>query len=45
MPQEGQAADLKYLIKSDAEVCERNVGAESEYPKRKPRLPQGSRAT
>jgi hypothetical protein len=46
MPQEEQAAD--YLIKSDAEVCERNVlecelssdvGAESEYAKTKPRLP------
>ena len=44
MPQEEQAAD--YLIKSDAEVCERNVlecelnsdvGAESEYAKTKPR--------
>ena len=54
MPQEEQAADLKYLIKSDAEACERNVlecelssdvGAESEYAKTKPRLPQGSRAT
>ena len=54
MPQEEQAADLKCLIKSDAEACERNVlecelssdvGAENEYATTKPRLPQGSRAT
>jgi hypothetical protein len=53
MPQEEQAADLKHLIKSDAELCERNVlecelssdeGAECEYAKTKPRLPR-SRAT
>jgi hypothetical protein len=41
MPKEEQAADLKYLIKSEAEAYERNVlecqlnsevGHESEYP-------------
>jgi hypothetical protein len=53
MPVE-QAADLKYRIKSEAEVYERNVlechlspdvGDESEYATIKSRLPQGSRAT
>ena len=54
MPQEEQAFDLKYLIKSEAEAYERNVlecqlssdvGAASEYPTTKPRPPHGSRAT
>jgi hypothetical protein len=54
MPQEEQAVDLKYRIKSEAEVYERNVlecqlsadvGPESEYATIKPRHPQGSRAT
>ena len=54
MPKEEQAADLKYRIKSEAEVYERNVlechlssdvGAESEYATIKPRHLQGSRAT
>jgi hypothetical protein len=54
MPKEEQAADLKYRIKSEAEVYERNVlecqlssdvSADSEYAKIKPRHPQGSRAT
>ena len=53
MPKEEQAVDLKYRIKSEAEVYERNVlechlssdvGAESEYSPSKRRLPQGSRA-
>jgi hypothetical protein len=53
MPVE-QAADLKYRIKSEAEVYERNVlechlssdvSDESEYATIKSRLPQGSRAT
>ncbi len=51
MPQEEQAFDLKYRIKSEAEAYERNVlecqlssevAAESEYAKTKPRLSQGS---
>ena len=54
MPKEEQAADLRYRIKSDAEIYERNVlecqlsadvGAESEYVPAKPRRPLGSRAT
>ena len=54
MPKEEQAVDLKYRIKSEAEVYERNVlechlspdvGDESEYATIKPHLPQGSRAT
>ena len=54
MPEEEQAVDLKYRIKSDAEVYERNVlecqlnsdvSPESEYAATKPRPPQGSRAT
>ena len=54
MPKEEQAADLKYRIKSEAEVYERNVlechlssdvSDESEYATIKSRLPQGSRAT
>ena len=54
MPKEEQAVDLRYRIKSEAEVYERNVlechlssdvSAESEYATIKPRLPQGSRAT
>ena len=54
MPKEEQAVDLKYRIKSEAEVYERNVlechlspdvSDESEYATIKPRLPQGSRAT
>lgn len=54
MPMEEQAADLKYRIKSEAEVYERNVlechlssdvSVESEYATIKPRPPQGSRAT
>jgi hypothetical protein len=49
MPKEEQAADLKYRIKSEAEVYERNVlecqlsadvNAESEYAATKPRHPQ-----
>jgi len=49
MPKEEQAADLKYRIKSEAETYERSVlewqlssdvGAESEYPTTKPRLPR-----
>ena len=52
MPQEEQAADLKYRIKSDAEAYERNVlechlspgvSDESEYATINPRLPRGSR--
>ena len=51
MPKEEQAIDLRYLIKSEAEVYERNVlecqlssdvAAESEYAATKPRLSQGS---
>jgi hypothetical protein len=51
MPEEEQAFDLRYRIKSDAEAHERNVlecqlssdvGAESEYAATKPRLSQGS---
>jgi hypothetical protein len=54
MPEEEQAADLKYLIKSEAEPYERNVlechlssdvRAASEYSIFKRRVPQGSRAT
>jgi hypothetical protein len=54
MPNEGQAFDLKYRIKSEAEAYERNVlechlssdvGAESEYATTTSLLPQGSRAT
>ncbi len=54
MPKEEQAVDLKYRIKSEAEVYERNVlecqlsadvNAESEYATTKPHHPQGSRAT
>jgi hypothetical protein len=54
MPKEEQAVDLRYRIKSEAEVYERNVlecqlsadvSAESEYATAKPRHPQGSRAT
>jgi hypothetical protein len=53
MPKEEQAADLKYRIKSEAELYERNVlecqlnsdvGSESEYTAIKPRHPQGLRA-
>jgi hypothetical protein len=49
MPEEEQAIDLRYLIKSDAEAYERNVlecqlssdvAAESEYPATKPRFPR-----
>ena len=54
MPEEQQATDLRYRIKSESEVYERNVpecqlssdvGAESEYIAVKPRPSQGSRAT
>jgi len=54
MPQEEQAADLKYRIKSEAEVYERNVlechlssdvSDESEYATIKLRLSHGSRST
>ena len=54
MPKEEQAVDLRYRIKSEAEVYERNVlechlssdvSHESEYATTKPRHPQGSRAT
>ena len=54
MPKEEQAADLKYLIKSETEIYDRNVlechlsseiGAESDYAIFKPRLLNGSRAT
>jgi hypothetical protein len=54
MPTEEQAVDLRYRIKSEAEVYERNVlechltsdvNDESEYAAIKPRVPQGSRAT
>jgi hypothetical protein len=54
MPLEEQALDMKYRIKSEAEVYERNVlecqlssevNAESEYATSKPRSAQGSRAT
>ena len=54
MPQEEQAADLKYRIKSDAEAYERNVlechlssdvSDESEYATIKLRLSHGSRST
>ena len=53
MPQEEQAVDLRYRIKSEAEAYERNVlechlssdvGAESEYSLVKPRQSHGSRA-
>ena len=48
MPQEEQAFDLKYLIKSEAEAYERNVvehqlnadeGADDDYAATKPELP------
>jgi hypothetical protein len=48
MPNEDQADDLKYCIKSEAEAHERvvpegmlspDVASESEYPTPKPRLP------
>ena len=51
MPQEEQAFDLRYRIKSEAEAYERNVlecqlsadvGAKSEYTTVKPRFSQGS---
>ena len=54
MPNEEQAFDLKYRIKSEAEAYERNVlecqlssdvGAEIEYATTKPPLKRGSRAT
>lgn len=53
MPKEEQAVDLKYRIKSEAELYERNVlecqlssdvGAESEYATVKLHHPQGLRA-
>jgi hypothetical protein len=53
MPFEEQALDMKYRIKSEAEVYERNVlecqlssevSADSEYATSKPRSAQGSRA-
>ena len=54
MPKEEQAVDLRYRIKSEAEVYERNVlechlssdvRDESDYPTIKLRLSQGSRST
>jgi hypothetical protein len=51
MPTEEQAFDLRYRIKSDAEIYERNVlecqlsadvGAEGEYATPNPRLSKGS---
>ena len=51
MPAEEQAFDLRYRIKSEAEVYERNVpecqlnaevGAEDEYATTKPRISHGS---
>jgi hypothetical protein len=54
MPREEQALDLRYLIKSAAEVYERNVlecqlssdvRPESEYATTKPRLRQGAHQT
>ena len=54
MPQEEQAFDLKYLIKSEAEAYERNVlecqlssdvGAEREYATAKSRRSRGSHGT
>ncbi len=51
MPQEEQAFDLRYRIKSEAEAYERNVlecqlsadvGAKNEYTTVKPRFSQGS---
>ena len=51
MPQEEQAFDLRYRIKSEAEAYERNVlecqlsadvGAKGEYTTVKPRFSQGS---
>jgi hypothetical protein len=54
MPKEEQALDLRYLIKSEAEVYKRNVlecqlssdvRPESEYPTIKPRLRPGSYQT
>ena len=53
MPEEEQATDLRYRIKSEMEVYERNVlecqlssdvSAESEYATIKPRHSLGSRA-
>jgi hypothetical protein len=54
MPEEGQAFDLRYRIKSEAEAYERNVlecqlssnvRGESEYATTKPRPSQGSHRT
>jgi hypothetical protein len=54
MPKEERAFDLRYLIKSEAEVYKRNVlecqlssdvRPESEYAATKPRLRQGSHQT
>ncbi len=54
MPKEERAFDLRYLVKSEAEVYERNVlecqlssdvRPESEYAATKPRLRQGSHQT
>jgi hypothetical protein len=54
MPQEEQAFDLKYLIRSEAEAYDRNVlecqlssdvGAEREYANTKPRRSRGSHGT
>jgi hypothetical protein len=54
MPNEEQAFDLKYRIKSEAEAYERSVlecqlssdvGAESEYAATKPPLSRGSHRT
>jgi hypothetical protein len=51
LPQEEQAFDLKYRIKSEAEAyvleCQLSseVGAKSEYAATKPRLTQGSHRT
>ena len=54
MPEEQQAFDLKYRIKSEAESYERNVlecqlspdvRGENEYATTKPRVPRGSHGT
>ena len=54
MPEEEQAFDLKYLIKSEAEAYERNVlecqlssnvGSEREYATTTPRRSRGSHRT
>jgi hypothetical protein len=54
MPKEEQAFDLRYVIKSEAEIYARNVlecqlssdvGAEREYATIKPRPSQGSHRT